>query len=310
MRDLYVNGSPQPVGYMSHWRVHPRIRRSIVLANALSRAFALYRALDADRRAPFYLTSLIAGNRPAERLLTRGLPGFPTLHPFSDLTTFAIPLGRPRRAPELPAGLRLERGSEALLPGILDCLARNGARRQLAPVWTAETLCREEHTPGLAPEDFFVARNGERVVGCLAAWNQKSFKQTVVRGYSGALARFRKPLNLLARLAGRLPLPDPGTPLRSSFASHRAIDGDEKPVFAALLGAVARHAHERGDSFLLIGFAPADPLRAVASGSRRAALGSGAIPYRSRLYLAAWPEGEGEIARVDARIPGPEAALL
>jgi hypothetical protein len=310
VRTLWVNGSPQPVGYMSQLRFHPRVRQGMSVARCLARSFSLYRSLHEDGRAPYYLLSIVAGNRPAQRLLASGLPGFPRLHPYARLFTHAIPIGRPRRPLPLPPGLRLARGSAALLPAILDCLARNGARRQLAPVWTAENLCQPRATPGLAPEDFFVVLSAEgKVAGCLAGWDQRAVKQTVVRGYSGALARWRRLLNLMAPLGGWPELPEPGTALRSRYASHRAIDedaGDDSDgtaVFAALLRALYNQGVERGDGYLVLGFGEGDPLSAALRPYR-------SLSYASQLYLAAWEDGEAAVAALDGRVPGPEVAVL
>jgi hypothetical protein len=296
---LYVNGEARPVGYLSQLRCHPRLRRGMGLARSVSKAFALYRALHEDGRAPFYLLSIVAGNDPARRLLTGGLPGWPQLRPCARLVTYAIHLGRPRRPLPLPGTLRLDHGSAERLPAILDCLERNGPRRQFAPCWTRETLCGH----GLAAEDFLIVRDRERVVGCLAAWDQRAVKQTVVRGYSGALGRWRPLLNLLAPLGGWQRLPAPGTALRSSYATHRTADGDDPAVFAALLRALYNRAVLRGDGYLLIGFDEADPWRAVLSGYR-------ATPYISDLYFAAWEDGEEAVSRIKGRLVGPEIALL
>ena len=288
---------------MSQLRFHPRVRRGMGLARFLSRAFALFRELHEDGRAPFYLVSIVAGNHPARRLLTSGLPGFPRLRAQDRLVTHAIHLGRLRRPLPLPRGLRLEAGSEARLPALLDCLDRNGRRRQLAPCWSAETLCRPGHTPGLAASDFALALDGERVVGCLAAWDQGAVKQLVVRGYAGALAAWRPALNLVAPLAGWPRLPAPGTGLRSCYASHRAVDGDDPAVFAALLRAVHNRAVRRGCGYLTIGLGAADPARSVLAGYR-------ATAYDSDLHLAAWADGEAAASEVDGRLPDPEIALL
>jgi hypothetical protein len=264
------------------------------LARLLSKAFAFFHRLHEDGRAPFYLLSVVAGNDPARRLLTSGLHGFPRLRPLGRLETRALHLGRLRGPLPLPQGLRLESGTEERLPALLDCLDRNGRRRQLAPCWTAEAL---SPSVGLSVKDFCVALDGERVVGCLAAWDQSAVKQLVVRGYSGALAFWRPLLNLGVRL------PPPGSPLRSCYASHRAIDQDNPDVFAALLRAVHNRAVRQGQHYLTIGFGEGDPLRAVLKGYR-------ATSYLSDLYLAAWEDGEAAAAEVDGRPPDPEIAVL
>jgi hypothetical protein len=137
----------------------------------------------------------------------------------------------------------------------------------------------------------------------MALWDQNAFKQTVVRGYTGLLKRFRKTINLFSPLGGWPSLPEVGARLNQCFAAFVAIDDDNPVVFAPLLRAVYNEAARRGYSYLLLGLAEADPLRSVAAGYRP-------IEYISQVYLAAWDDGLDEIAKVDGRLPGLEIAVL
>ncbi len=304
VRPVYLNGAVQSVGYMSHLRANLRRPWGLSLARHLAQGFEFCRRLHADGRAPFYLTSVIADNRPARRLLSSGLPGMPRLHEYARLHTYAVAPARRKPPLPLPRGLRLARGNAGYIDGIVDCLQRNGARRQFFPHWTTHTLCSPDQTPGLAPEDFFLALDGERVVGCLALWDQSGFKQTVVRGYSGATARWRWAINLAANLSGLPVLPPPGASLLYCHASHLACDDDDPELFAALLRAFYNAVAECGYDYFLIGLSSADPLRAVVTRTYRY------ITYTSQLYLVAWEDGREAVSQVDARVPGPEIAIL
>jgi hypothetical protein len=204
----------------------------------------------------------------------------------------------------MPDGLRLAQGSPIHINEIAECLQRNGARHQLAPCWTSETLFHPDHTPDLAPEDFFVALDRDRVVGCLAAWDQNRFKQSVVRGYSGTLSRWRGLANVGARLAGWPVLPPPHTPFRHSYASHLAVDDDNPQVFAALLRALHNHLAAQGHSHFMIGLSKANPLLPIVTASYRH------ITYASQLYLVGWEDSLEAISRVNNQVPGPEIAVL
>jgi hypothetical protein len=260
--------------------------------------------LHQDGRTPFYVSSIIEDNRAARRLLTAGLPGLPHFVEYARLLTLAVYCRRKRRQRALPGSLCLKRGSEALVEPILACLQRNGARRQFAPCWTRDTLFDPEHTPDLSPSDFFVTLDRDRVVGCLAAWDQTRFKQTVVRGYAGALGRWRSLANLGARLAGLPVLPPIGTPFYHAYASHLAVDDDNPHVFAALLGALYNHLAGRGYSYFMIGLSEAHPLLPVVTGAYRH------VAYPSRLYLVTWEESLGVYQPDEALLPAPEIAVL
>jgi hypothetical protein len=134
-------------------------------------------------------------------------------------------------------------------------------------------------------------------------WDQQSFKQSVIRGYSGSVARLRWAINLLSRLGGWAWLPEPGTRLNHCFACFAAVDGDDVTVFKALLCALIDEAARREYDFVMLGlpeghrFVPA--VRAYHP-----------ITYQSDIYLAAWDDGLPDVAAIDNRPPGVEIALL
>ncbi len=300
VRQMFVNGVPREVGYMSQLRIHPKYGQGLFLARGLAQGFKLYRTLHTDGRAPFYLMSIIADNVAARRLLTSRLPGYPHAREVARMLTCAIYPVRRRRALPLPRSLQLVRGNDAHANEIVDCLNRNGARKQFAPFWTRESL----FASNLSPDDFFLILDRAQVVGCLALWDQTPFKQTIIRGYAGTLAVWRKLLNLFAPLGMFPHLPDPGTPLPYSYASCLAIDDDDPALFAALLRALYNHNLERGYRYFMIGLAESNLLHKVVKRYRP-------LTYASQLYLVAWEDGADAVADVDTKIiPAPEIATL
>ena len=82
-----------------------------------------------------------------------------------------------------------------------------------------------------------VATRAGRVVGCVARWDQRRFKQVVVRGYSRRIARWRPFVNAAGRWLGVPPLPAVGDRLELAYLSHLAVDGDNADVAVALVAA-------------------------------------------------------------------------
>ncbi len=301
IREAYLNGQSQPLGYLSQMRVALEYRS---LPRTIARTGQLMEALDQDGRARLYLISIIDDNLPAKRFLTAGFPHLPVLREFARYHTLALYTRRPRRALTLPGNLRLEQGSAARLPQILDCLERHGRRYQLAPRWTSATLCQPEHTPGLRPTDFWLAVDGEQVQGCVAFWDQSAVKQTVIHSYTGWLGRLRPLINALSGLTGLPHLPEPRQPFRFGFASHLAADADDPQVYAALLRQVYNQAVARRDSYLMLGLAERHPFFPLARREYPH------IDYPSQLYLAGWGEIDPLISQLDDRPVGVEAATL
>jgi len=301
VREVYLNGAAQQFGYLSQFRVDSRYR---AMRKTLLSAFNYLHKLHQDRRTPFYFTSVIEDNLPARRLFSKHWDGMPRFQPYARMHTLVIYCRRKRRSLPMPKGVTFVRGNAALKRGILDCLQRNGSRFQLTPVWTSEALFDPFHTPNLEPENFFLALDGKTVVGCLAAWDQCGFKQTIVRGYTGLIDRWRKLINLGSHIGGWPFLPPPHAPFRYCFASHLAIDHDNPHVFAALLRSVYNHATAEGYDYFMVGLSEANRLLPVVTKSYRN------ITYTSQLFLVYWENADKNFIQFDSRPPHPEIALL
>jgi len=293
VRRVWVNGERRYLGYLAQLRRVPELRGGRRL---LREGFAACASTRRDDELPFDLTSVVADNANARRLLERGLPGLPPYRPFCDFLTFTFATGSFASGAREP--VLVARGSEARLPAIVDCLERNLRRHQLTPAWTLDDLRSGERTRDLDAFDFFVVPDGDGGAGCLALWDQRRFKQVVVRGYAGAVGPLRPLVNVGLSLLGRPRLPAPGRPLALGFLSHVAIDDDRADVLLALVAAARRVAAERGLRYLSLGFAARHPLTdAVRRAIHARELGS-------VLYLVGPP------ADLDDRVPHVEAATL
>ncbi len=304
VREVWLDGRRARMGYLAQLRFGPELRagRRLLAAGYLS--------CDRRRRPdelPFDLTSIVADNAPARRLLERGLPGLPRYRRFCRLITLTIPtLRRPWIRTGAPEGeeSRPHQASEADLPAIVRCLDRGLRRYQLAPAWNEDDLRSPTRTRGLMADDFLVVTSGDdRVTGCVAIWDQRSFKQVVVRDYALALRRLR-PLVNLALTAGRRPrLPPPGSTLELAYLSHLAVVGDRPGVAVELIRAARREAARRGLDYLSLSLAETNPMLPAI---RRA---FGARELASVLYLV-HPAGAALSLPGGDRCPWAEAALL
>jgi hypothetical protein len=246
--------------------------------------------LEAVHRAdplPVYLASIVDGNDDATGILVRRpRRGFPEFREAARYVTLALRVPRAKSRWRRPSGRpspsgRLSSGQPSL-EEVAMFLRRQGPRRQLSSVWTADALNRLA-AYGLTSEDILVARRGDgTIAGVIALWDQSAYKQSVIRGYSGWL-RVASPL-----------LPRPGTELRSAYASLICIANDDPAVFASLLRDIYARTAERGFDYLLVGLDARDPLIDVARAYPHFA-------YPSRLYLAAWPNGGPSHEPLDAR---------
>jgi hypothetical protein len=136
-------------------------------------------------------------------------------------------------------------------------LNREMARFAFAPVWHPEWLLSPTHSRGLSPSDFLLAEERGEITGCVALWNQTSFKQTVVRGYVPWLRRLRPLVNLLTPVTGTIPLPQVGSPFSHAYLSHFAARDNAIALRLMTEGCLA--ARRAGYSYVTTGFGSRHP---------------------------------------------------
>jgi hypothetical protein len=295
----YINGTARQIGYFGELRADGglRQRRRLMLGS-----YRKMRQYHESGNVPYYLTTIVADNTAARRLLEAGLGDMPTYQPLESIVTFTIPAraGARRRR----SSRRIEHGTDSQLGVIADAIARHGPNYQFHPVWTEQVLRSKDRCRGLGAEDYLLCRDGEQLLGCLALWDQRSFKQTVIRGYSKRLARARPLLNVAAPLLSRPRLPSPGSRLESAFLSHVAVAPDDEQTLVALVGRACKEALARELDYVMIAFAERNPLADVIR--RRFPCHK----YVSMIYVVYWEDGATAANQLDDRIPHPEVAIL
>lgn len=303
-RERYVNGQPMPIGYLSGLRLRPQYRGS----GLLGRGYRFLHELHRDGRTNLYLTTIAEGNDVATRLLTSARTWLPRYHAAGCYCTFVIPARRvPRDEQREASDCEVRRANTADLPALLELLSNAGGRRQFFPCYEAEDFFHDQGTfRGLAAENIVLASRSGQLVGSIAAWDQRSFRQSVVEGYSGWLRQMRPAYNLWARLRRQPRLPAPHNPLPLITAAIPVVVDDELAVFRSLLGRLIDEI-PRGTSanpdYLLLGLHERDPLTPVA---RRMAT----QVYVTRLYYVCWQDGEQLREQLDGRPPYLELGCL
>jgi hypothetical protein len=291
LRELYVNGWPMTVGYLSSLRVLPEYRNRGLVA----RGYAFFRRLHEDARTLIYLTTIAEGNELALRILTSGRAGLPAYHPAGRYHTIAIAL--PRRAGQAShlstAVIRSAQITD--LPAVVDFLNTVGPRRQFFPVYQkVDFLPAGGLLRGLEVSRLLLAERNDRIVGILGAWDQQAYRQQVVQAYSGWMRCLRPVHNLSARLRGLAGLPGPGERLRTLAAATPLVADDDPAIFSHLLATMRGLCGGGAWTHLLVGLHESDPLLAVA---RRFQAGC----YTSLLYIVCWPDGEALRQGLDGR---------
>jgi hypothetical protein len=294
-REATVDGAVRRVAYLGELRLDAAAANRVALLRGGYRFFRELPAAPAD----FTFTSIAADNHRALRLLERSLPGFPTYTFLADYVTLVLPV--PRRA--LPTSVHTTPATDDHVPELVGLLNAHAARHTLAPHWTPERLTSLSRH-GLPLEHFHLSFAGPQLIAGAAIWDQRSFRQTVIRGYEPALATARPFLNLSARLFGTPHLPPIGSTLAHACLSPLALAAGHDALLPDFVAASLNTARTRRLEFLTLGLVATDPRIPVLEKRFRPRL------YRSRLYRVTWPDAEAKPASLPSSPLWPEVALL
>jgi hypothetical protein len=227
-----------------------------------------YRLLGETRsadEAPFDITTIVADNTIARRLLEAGLPGLPRYTPVERLLTLLLPV-----RPGFHTCASVEFRAQRCRQHPNDC--------QFAPVWIDDDLARMDA----------VHRVGNT---CVARWDQRAFKQAVVREYSPWLRRCRWLLGL----------PPTGSVAPLAYLCVLAMNDNDPDEFLRLLEEALRSARQTDCRWLALGLAARHPFVPVLFRRYRPRT------YESILYVVHEP---GTTVTLDGRLAHVEVALL
>lgn len=297
--DAFINGNVQRFGYLSELRATGgfKFRRSLLL-----QAYRSMRQYHEAGNTAFYLTTIIADNTAARRLLEAGLSDMPTYSPIEMMATIIIPVRSGARV--RGSNRHITAATAKDLPAISGKLNHSGQNYQFHPFWPENTLRSPDRCRGLEASDFLVCQDEGGFRGCLALWDQRSFKQSVIRGYSSPLAYLRPAYNLAAPLFRRPRLPAPGASLESGILSHLVVEQEDEATAVSLIRQACRNGSQRGLDYVMIGVAERNPIYSLIC--RHFSCHS----YLSMLYGVYWEDGKNEFEKLDHRIPHPELAIL
>ena len=294
----FVAGVPSNIGYLSGLRLLPEYHGH---AGILARGYRMFRQLHDDGRAPFYLTTIAASNSKAISLLTSGRSPLPTYCDAGLFHTIAIP---PLAKANRRASVIVRTAQPDDAQSVIGFLHKHASQREFFPVYSVEDLLSGSGLlRGLCVDSVLLAERGGRVVGTLALWDQRSFKQSMVVSYPWWIGRTRPLYNAVARVRGAARLPAAGTPINSRFAALFAVADEELEVAAALVRDCRRMLHRQRGDMVLFGMHEADPLLQLLTPLK-------GRHYLTKLYLVHWGNRPPNCTEVWRTAPYLEVARL
>lgn len=261
-RSLYVNGELQTVRYLHDLRLAQGVRGG----QALNLAFQTTRALMGDD--DLFQAVILDDNRLFLTAVTRPRKTTPDLTTRGRIETSLI-YGR-GSGRDTSSGIDIRQAVVKDLPAMQALIDQEGPRRQFFNRYDLSQIAAENpYYRGLTVSDFYLMVEGNELLGMVGTWDQKSFKQTRIAGYSKPVRITRPLYNAWAFATGGLPLPCAGHCF-SYLTLHTIVIREHDPrLLRMLINKLLRGPGRRFDA-LACGFFTSDPLnQAVQSFSRK-----------------------------------------
>jgi hypothetical protein len=199
------------------------------------------------KETPLVFTSIAEDNFRARRVLEANLEGMPRYRFLGTMETFAVSVACGRES------------------GLLKCAVPSDAQ-EIAAFYNAQTafvalspVLEDEWLERMIREnllEFLIHRDGSPIDACIAVWDQRAYKQIVIKGYGRVLNLLRPFLNLWARAAKKPCLPDAGQRLEQVFLAFYAVDASAVEKEEWLVREALYHARQKGADSALLGVSP------------------------------------------------------
>lgn len=280
VREGYVNGGPRNTGYLTGLKI---LRGHRGRLDCVKQAYQLI----GDRTAaytPFYYTTILKSNAQAIKLLEKRRKGMPPYIYLGEYTVFCFGTGGPASGWEYS----FKRGHTEELAAFYK---KHLPDYNLAP--------KSELLYGLRGDDFYYLRSpGGAVLAAGAVWNQQSYKQYTISGYSGVYkALSRLPTGWL----GYPKMPQAGTPANYASIAALVIPQENRDIARLFLRLLLREAKQY--DFAMLGLFENHPLTETARKLRH-------IKYQSRLYAVDYAGNADSSGGLDGRPVMLEVGLL
>lgn len=264
VRELWVNGKAEKVGYLEGLRLREKYRSRF---RVIPEGYRYFFQQGRERGIKYYITTILEENVAAQKFLEKRRSYMPD---YIYLDDYEVLTYRGRKKAKLPRGFQFRKAAESDIPRLVKFLSNYGKRNQFYPV-VGEELFRGQ-IPGLSVHGFCMLLQDEDIIACGAIWNQRSFKQYIVQSYSGVL----KVLYFASRLFRGYALPGEGENLPINMLAFCGIKDGSNEFFDLFLKSVLALVPRA--EFISIGLPKASPLLKTARGIRH-------ISYRSRIYM-------------------------
>jgi len=291
VRNAFVQGKPQTIGYIGDVKVHPSLAGSRVVL----RLIAALREDLVRRNVDLLFAVIAAGNRQALSLM-EGRLGTPNWQPMGSFRVYEVlPSPFPRRSSSYDVDLLRPQEARSLVA----LVNRFNRDYQFGPVVESEGPGADADSPFART---LVARLGQEVVASVTAFDASEAKSNVLVALPPLLKLALAALAPVRLILPGLRVPRVGEPLRLLYLRHPACEPGHVAALHALVQRARFEAYRRRYSFVAFGVHERDRLCDLVRGLPK-------FVFVSRAFATSLLGGH-DLQAVAAGIPMEDFALV
>jgi len=261
-RELFISGKKRRVYYSGDTRVDPHYRRRGI-------ASALFVEQKKHRSTEDLLQGIVLKENTAPLdAAANTADGVLFKYWISHTIETSFMFVRQRKT-QLPAGVSIRQATAADVPAMQTFFDAEAPRRNGYPVYDLQKLMAgDPYYAGLSIGDYALALRNGQIIGMLAGWDQKAYKQTRIVGFKPIVKLLRPFYNLYVGLTGGFKLPPVGGALNYLTLYNILIANDDHTVFRGLIDWVMSHQGQKYDA-VATALTHGDPLEDVPRSYKR-----------------------------------------
>jgi hypothetical protein len=247
---MHLNGTKREVAYFGELRVDKEHRNKIrVLKNGYKSLHTLLPNRDINS---LYITSIANQNYKARRVLEAKLKEMPRYIPLAEMSTLIFSTSFKSK------NMKLQKASKKDVTRVVNFYNKCASSYQFSPYLDELWLSDLSDAKGLNINDFYILENSNKdIEACFALWDQREFKQSVIKSYKKPLNIIRPLYNVFAKLTKRLELPKENSMLEQIYIAFLATTNSE--LYLELIQEAASLAQDKGAKACVFGLSSKHP---------------------------------------------------
>lgn len=250
-REVFVNGEKQDVLYANDLRISETQRGGRLLLKVFKESRKM---VGPDE---FAQTVILNENMASLSTVASGRAGLPTYYPYGELTTYIVSTAydfAPR------SKIEIQTADESDVEAMQAFFNHEAAQKQFYPAYDFSKVKDDQYYRDIHLNNYYLAKDGGKIIGITGTWKQKNFKQTKIIDYPGWMALARPFYNLWCRFFGGFPLPQKGQ-VANYNSLHTIVAKDNNPlILSALLKHIRKQLAKQGEHTMILGICDNDPI--------------------------------------------------